>query len=482
MSTPISAFEADLFVSQLATKSITLDLIATERWYKNHETLEHLNIQAHMNVQSQCEEYVTESFITHGKIEYLIKDLLTIDAWKSKVFPKVVDVAATHSIKSYLILYHEATLVNLLEIIFFNKDAVLQAGDLLIDLVDYCSRKMAYLNTWTAPESTPPLDQTDRESLLKNHGDLSFAIAINCLSIFRYITDQCGDVSLAVLTRMLNFNDMVCSCVHLIEQAPWIQKKLSQGKGQVAAKFLNFENGNWKEIDEQEYQRLGKVEAQVWLSLYNLLLDNECRRKFVFSDSKKSVILRVEFSLLSFPSFATKRWKPTTQLRPYIEEILVDQLPILCHLQRYLDELLIMDVPHNAPTSESFIIEQVPEATSHITSKLNIKHLTTRFETLIKDESAGTSSMAIAKSMAAMYDLDNLDSLLEDPKCGKCGKPAENRCSKCKSEWYCGRKCQVESWKKHKAICEVLQQAASHKETQQKEQIRGGGALIEEIV
>ncbi|KAJ3071782.1 Zinc finger MYND domain-containing protein 10 [Podochytrium sp. JEL0797] len=459
MSAPISAFEADMFVSQLASKSITFDLIATERWYKNHETLEHLNIQAHMNVQSQCEEFVTESFITHSKIEYLIKDLLTIDAWKTKVFPKVVDEAAAHSIKSYLILYHEATLVNLLEIIFFNKDAVLQAGDLLIDLVDYCSRKVAFLNSWVASETTPSVHQTDRESLLVNHKDLNFATAINSLSIFRYITDQCGQVSLAVLTRILNLNDMVSSCVHLMEHAPWIQRKSAAGKGSKE-KLSLYENGNWKEIDQEEYQRLGKIEAQVWLALYNLLLDNECRRKLVFNDSKKAVILR---------------------LRPYIEEILVDQLPILTHLQRYLDELLIMDVPNNAPTSESFIIEQVPEATHQILSTLHTPTLITRFKTLIADESAGTSSLAIAQSMAAMYDLDNLDALLEDPKCGKCGRAAENRCSKCKSEWYCSRKCQVEAWKGHKSICAVLEEAERYKANNSAKGMAPARPKIEEI-
>ncbi|KAJ3293674.1 Zinc finger MYND domain-containing protein 10 [Rhizoclosmatium sp. JEL0117] len=453
MSTPISAFEADMFVAQLATKSVSFDIIATERWYRTHETLEHLNIQAHLNVQSQCEEFVTESFITHSKIDYLIKDILTIDAWKTKIFPNVVDAAAAHSIKSYLILYHEATLVNLLEIIFFNKEAVMQAGDLLIDLVDYCSRKMAYLTTWTAPEEPPRLDQSDRDALLKNHSDLNFAIAINSLSIFRYITDQCSDISLAVLTRILNFNNMICSCVHLIEQSPWLQKKVGKEK---KAKFSIFENGNWKDIDQEECQRLGKVEAQIWLSLYNLLLDNECRRKFVYNDAKKTVILR---------------------LRPYIEEVLVDQLPVLCHLQRHLDELLIMDIPNNAPT-DSFIIEQVPEATNEIMSKCNVKALSARFETLINDESSGTSSMEIAKSMAAMYDLDNLDSLLEDPKCGKCGRLAENRCSKCKSEWYCSRKCQVEAWKIHKPICEVLVQAIDFK-TRESQPRQG---RIEEIV
>ena len=58
--------------------------------------------------------------------------------------------------------------------------------------------------------------------------------------------------------------------------------------------------------------------------------------------------------------------------------------------------------------------------------------------------------------LAKMYDFDDLESLLEDPKCAKCGLPAENRCSLCKNEWYCSRPCQVKSWSAHKPICELV--------------------------
>jgi hypothetical protein len=62
----------------------------------------------------------------------------------------------------------------------------------------------------------------------------------------------------------------------------------------------------------------------------------------------------------------------------------------------------------------------------------------------------------ISKSMASMYNMDDIDMLLADPKCSKCGNAATQRCSRCKGEWYCGRPCQVQSWKTHKAICDIL--------------------------
>lgn len=46
-------------------------------------------------------------------------------------------------------------------------------------------------------------------------------------------------------------------------------------------------------------------------------------------------------------------------------------------------------------------------------------------------------------------------------RCCVCGNPAEKRCSRCKIDWYCGRKCQVAAWKKHKPLCDTLCEAAN---------------------
>ena len=44
------------------------------------------------------------------------------------------------------------------------------------------------------------------------------------------------------------------------------------------------------------------------------------------------------------------------QLRPHLTSVLLDQLPVLCDLQRYLEHLAVMDTP--AVKSE-LILEQV---------------------------------------------------------------------------------------------------------------------------
>ncbi|KAG5189612.1 hypothetical protein JKP88DRAFT_262012 [Tribonema minus] len=47
-------------------------------------------------------------------------------------------------------------------------------------------------------------------------------------------------------------------------------------------------------------------------------------------------------------------------------------------------------------------------------------------------------------------------------RCSHCAKEGSTKkCGKCKSAWYCSRKCQVASWKTHKATCRRLSTGAA---------------------
>ena len=45
------------------------------------------------------------------------------------------------------------------------------------------------------------------------------------------------------------------------------------------------------------------------------------------------------------------------------------------------------------------------------------------------------------KSLLNLYGSDVYDQFMDDPVCAGCGEAATQRCSKCKSEWYCSREC-----------------------------------------
>ena len=89
-----------------------------------------------------------EHFVLHDKIGLLVADLLTAEVWKEKIFPLCKqDIAKISSIKSYICLYHEAAIGNLLEVLLYHRTACESSQDALAELIDYCYRKFIYLNS-----------------------------------------------------------------------------------------------------------------------------------------------------------------------------------------------------------------------------------------------------------------------------------------------------------------------------------------------
>lgn len=136
-------------------------------------------MQAHINAVSQTDEFVHELLISYDKVGVLIHELMAIEVWREHVYPELVALgfAEKSTMTPYIVvrrrnaemhrcmgnrinasnlpppslphtqLYHEATLVNLLETIFYHKEAPEAAADSVLDLMDYCYRKIVYLNS-----------------------------------------------------------------------------------------------------------------------------------------------------------------------------------------------------------------------------------------------------------------------------------------------------------------------------------------------
>ena len=139
----------------MGTRETTRRLCAREigstAWTNQRENLERLNLQAHQNAVTHSDEFVKEFLISHDKVSVVVHELLLIEVWKEKVLPnfgaKALDQSITN-MNAYLASYFEATLCNLLEIAFVHQDACEAAGDdALLELCDYCNRKLLYLNT-----------------------------------------------------------------------------------------------------------------------------------------------------------------------------------------------------------------------------------------------------------------------------------------------------------------------------------------------
>jgi zinc finger MYND domain-containing protein 10 len=164
----------------------------------------------------------------------------------------------------------------------------------------------------------------------------------------------------------------------------------------------------------------------------NLLLEPQSRQVYQYCKQNQAIVLG---------------------LKDFITQETVDQLPPLVDLQRYLEQLRLMNPPDTLPSSIG--IQPISEIATEITENQDYHKIADTHKKVF----ASMDEEGFAKRLSKLYELDELNDLLDDPKCGKCGSIATQRCSLCKLEWYCGRPCQVKAWTMHKSICELTRAA-----------------------
>ena len=91
--------------------------------------LERLNAQAHASARANSDDFVLSSLLTFSKLNLLVAELVAVEAWRESVLPALLvqlpsASAGALTLQLYFALYHEATLVNLLEVALYHGYAV----------------------------------------------------------------------------------------------------------------------------------------------------------------------------------------------------------------------------------------------------------------------------------------------------------------------------------------------------------------------
>eukprot|EP00062_Callorhinchus_milii_P006296 gi/632946850/ref/XP_007888762.1/ PREDICTED: zinc finger MYND domain-containing protein 10 [Callorhinchus milii] len=429
-------------------------MISNERrstWFRQHEYIEKLNMQAILHASANEDEFVKEYMVSYGKVPTLIHELIAVEVWKQKVFPvlcKLQDFNPKSHFPIYIVIHHEATIINLLETLFYHKDGCESGEDLVLDLADYCHRKITMLAAQTECSEQLDLDkqpskdlqkQTSMEELKKQSEDLEFEIALKALSVLRYITDHIDSLSLSIQSRLLNTHNLPCVLVCLVQHCPW-SRRTSKGE------LHKYNDGRWCKVPPEDYLKMTKLDGQVWLALYNLVMRPECQQRYDFNSYNKNQLLK---------------------LQGFLTEVLLDQLPILVELQRFLSHLSVTDP---APPKRNLVLEQVPEIWDRLT-----RENTGKWQAIAKHQVINVFNpsdkdlLHQARKLAETYNLDVMENLIPDrPKCALCGAEAAKRCSRCQNEWYCQRQCQVKHWPKHKKACDLMSESAKNLQEQLK--------------
>nr|XP_020771458.1 zinc finger MYND domain-containing protein 10 isoform X1 [Odocoileus virginianus texanus] len=441
--------EADVLVRGL--RSLQLRDVGSRGWNQQHENLEKLNMQAILDATAGQGEPIQELLVTHGKIPTLVEELIAVEMWKQKVFPvlcKLEDFKPQNTFPIYMVLHHEASIINLLETVFFHKEACESAEDTVLDLVDYCHRKLTLLVAQGgrgAPPEEESQHSTPMQELQKQAELMEFEIALKALSVLRYITDCVDSLSLSTLSRMLSTHNLPCLLVELLEHSPWSR--------QEGGKLQQFENGRWQTVTPSEQQKLSKLDGQVWIALYNLLLSPEARARYCLTSFAKGQLLKPSWLA---PPHTGLPWTPL-QLRAFLTDTLLDQLPSLADLQAFLAHLALTEAQ---PPKKDLVLEQIPEIWERLERENKGKWQAIAKHQLRQVFSPSEQDLRLqAHRWSKIYRLDVLEAVApERPRCASCNAEASKRCSRCQNEWYCCRECQVKHWETHGKACVLAAQ------------------------
>uniref|UniRef100_UPI00358E1CFD zinc finger MYND domain-containing protein 10 n=1 Tax=Myxine glutinosa TaxID=7769 RepID=UPI00358E1CFD len=430
--------EAECIVQSI--QRFPLKDIGSPRWMRQHEYIEKLNIQAVINASVKEEEFVKELLVSYNGLPILVHDLLSTELWKHKIFPilcRLQDFRPKANFPLYIVIMHEGTIVNMLHTTLFHKDVCVAAEDVMMDVVEYCHGKLTRLiagqqlkEAQTPSTSARTSENALMEELRKQSDEIDFSIAMGTISVIHCITNHLDSLPLSVSTRLLNTHNTPIILVQLLEQRPW-SRVLKSGV------MEDYIEGSWKTVPRSDCQKVNKIAGQVWLSLINLLLPADLQNKYDFNGYNKQQLLK---------------------LHGHLTEVLLDQLPVLLELQRFLTQLALLDPP---PPRSYLLLEQVPEIRECI-----VKENAGKWKAIAKYQVKcffNPTNEEIQEQALRLSELYNLDVLEQfgpaKPKCAGCGAEGMKRCSRCRTEWYCCRECQVKDWSRHKQACGMIADA-----------------------
>ena len=470
----MTQYESEEIISKKINE-ISFEKIGSAEFIQHHAYLSKLNMQEMKNILTGGEDIIMTQFIDNDKLKLLIKELYIINTFKEKIYPNIKEkIINLCSIKSYFILYHEAVLVNLIENFLYSITACQAAEDYLVDVIEYSYKMISKYISYKMKNPDDTLNygnnslnnnineelsleekikkineqvkdkKNDIKEMDNKYKEIEFQIAMSCINILRYISDHLEQLPFPVRHHMMNVKDVPILFVTLMELRPWKRKILKYNQKENKKEEIEeiYENNNWTTLIEH---KLPKLEIQILITIYNLVMNQDNNKKYEITEYRQNQLLR---------------------LRKYFSEDLYDQIPQMMNLYRSLENMSLMTYG-NTLTVNPFIVEMVPILSGNKIFKLTEEQIKLIGNNIVSKYFENLNREKLAKELEPIneiYNLDNIEYFMEDPICAQCGKLANSRCSRCKSEWYCSKECQIKKWKEHKTVCKTL--AALFKENE----------------
>jgi hypothetical protein len=163
------------------------------------------------------------------------------------------------------------------------------------------------------------------------------------------LCEHADALPLSAISRITDTHDLLVLFIPLIENPPWTRRMPDTGKWQKLVEQ------KWTDVAPIDLLKVTKLEGQPWIALYQLLAKEVFRERYHLNSFRKGQVLRA---------------------RKFINDVLLDQLPFLADVQRYMDELTIMEVPESSGAAGGgsvFMLQQVAVAREGVIKKRDWK-------------------------------------------------------------------------------------------------------------
>lgn len=325
--------EVDFFVQSI--REFQVENVGGKSWLEAHERMLKLNQQAIIEATGRREEIVKEMLVLQDKLPTLVHEAYCILVWRTKVLSKLLEkqnLSATFFI--YTVLYHESTVMSLLETVLYHENSCESLGDVVIDLIDYCAHGITQLiglchSGYHQNKSELKSELTPNEELEAQKNDIAFGIGMKCITIVSYLCDKIGSLSTSAARRVTQTHDLPCVLSELLTVRPWMRR---------IKNFEKFVDGKWMPVEGDEIIKVVKVEAQTWFCLRSILFHRET------------------FDNYEINSF---RQRELGKCSGMLNEVILDQLPPLMELKQFLCTLQLSSETHN--NLNSLVLEVIPE-------------------------------------------------------------------------------------------------------------------------
>ncbi|KYO01765.1 putative MYND finger protein, partial [Plasmodium gaboni] len=283
-------------------KNMDMLQLFSKDWMTYHEHIVYINIYLHNHKDIIDITQDERMNVILKRFEIILRDLIKIYFIRFLYFEKkeenisiinknekvqsenIMDEDTLNHIRisSYILMYHELSLLNIIEFILYSDYVYDHIETYMINIISYVySNLISFLGTKSEQYFVKPISEMFINEMVLEEEDNTYnvdklKIYLNIINILRNITDKIHLLNNTVVNKIVDY-DMLLILIPLIEKKPWRHQNYV------------FEKNEWIRTDDHT---LCSVEKQLWLILYTLILSDSCQQKYEMTNYRRNNILK----------------------------------------------------------------------------------------------------------------------------------------------------------------------------------------------